>query len=84
MERGGDREAAILGSLTNHYLYPLQRVQLRVQVLDEAGQISHETFETMNDIPPGARGDFRLQLPVTGARYVVTVYAFEFGPRESP
>jgi hypothetical protein len=28
----------------NHYLYPVQRVQLQAQVLDEAGQITHEIF----------------------------------------
>jgi len=84
LERAGGSDAAIVGSLTNHYLYRVQQVQLQVQVLDGAGQISHEAFATMNDIPPGGRGNFRLELPVTGARYVVTVYAFEFGPRESP
>jgi len=84
LERAGGRDAAIVGSLTNHYLYRLQQVQFQAQILDEAGQISDEAFATINDIPPGGRGNFRLQLPVTGARYVVTVYAFEFGPRESP
>ncbi len=84
LNRAGGRDAAIVGSLINHYLYQLQRVQFQAQILDEAGQISHETFAVMNDIPPGGRGNFRLQLPGTGARYVVTVYAFEFGPRESP
>jgi hypothetical protein len=84
LERAGGRGAAIVGSLNNHYLYRLQRVQLQAQVLDEAGQLTHETHATMNDIPPGGQGNFRLQLPAIGARYVVTVYAFEFGPPESP
>jgi hypothetical protein len=84
LERVGGRDAAIVGFLTNHYLYQLRGVQLQAQVLDGAGQISHETFARMNDVPPGGRGHFRLQLPASGARYVVTVYAFEFGSQESP
>ena len=84
LERAGGRDAAIVGSLNNHYRYALERIQLQAQVLDEAGQITHETLSTMNDVPPGGRGDFRLRLPAIGARYVVTVHAFQFGPQESP
>jgi hypothetical protein len=81
LERAGGRDAAIVGSLNNHYRYSLERIQLQAQVLDEAGQIIHETLA--NDVPPGGRGDFRLRLPAIGARYVVKVYAFQFGPQES-
>jgi hypothetical protein len=84
LERGDERTPAIVGSVNNHYLYPIQRVQLQVQVLDEAGQITHETLGTISDVPPGGRGDFRLQLPATGARYVVRVHSFEFGAGQSP
>jgi hypothetical protein len=84
LERPDGRTPAIVGSVNNHYLYPVQRVQLQVQVLDEAGQIAHETLGTISDIPPGGRGNFRLQLPGTGARYVVTVHSFEFGAGQSP
>jgi hypothetical protein len=84
LERAGGRDAAIVGSLTNHYLYPLEAVRLQAQVVDEAGQVIHETLVPMEDVPPGGRGSFRLELPAAGARYVVTVHAFEFGRRESP
>jgi hypothetical protein len=84
VERDG-RDAAIVGFLSNDYLYALQRVQLRVEVVDGAGQTTTETFASVaSDIPAGSRTSFRLPLPATGARYVVTVHAFEFGPRESP
>ena len=62
---------AIAGTVRNDYVYPVQRVQLHVVVLDSAGQVIHETFALTSDIPPGGRGDFRLPLPVTGARYIV-------------
>lgn len=84
LERSDGRTSAIVGSVNNHYLYPVQRVQLLVQVLDEAGQITHETLGIMSDVPPGGRGYFRLQLQATGARYVVTVHSFEFGAGQSP
>jgi hypothetical protein len=84
MERADGRPPAIVGSVSNHYLYPVHRVQLQAQVLDEAGQITHEMLGTINDVPPSGRGTFRLQLPATGARYVVTVHSFEFGAGQSP
>jgi hypothetical protein len=84
LERVGGREVAIVGSLDNQYRYRLQRVQLQAQVLDDSGHITHEALAPVNDVPAGGRGSFRLQLPATGARYVVTVYAFEFGSVESP
>lgn len=84
LEQAGGRDAAIVGSLDNPYFYALQRVQLQAQVLDAAGQITHETLATMSDVPAGGRGNFRVPLPVTGVRYAVTVHAFEFGSRESP
>ncbi len=84
LERVDERTPAIVGSVSNHYLYPIQRVRLQAQVLDEAGQIIHETLETISDVPPSGRGAFRLQLPATGARYVVTVHSFEFGAGQSP
>ena len=85
VQRDADRDAAIVGFLANDYLYALQRVQLRVEVVDGAGQTTTETFTSIaNDIPAGSRTSFRLPLPAMGARYVVTVHAFEFGPRESP
>lgn len=84
LERAGDRDAAIVGVLNNHYLYRLQRVRLQAHVLDTAGQVTHDAFTFVDDIPSGGRVSFRLPLPATGARYAVTVHSFEFGPRESP
>jgi hypothetical protein len=54
-------------------------VQLLVQVVDEAGQITHEALEMVGDVPPGGRGSFRVELPDADVRLVVTVHAFEFG-----
>src|SRR5919108_6031972 len=59
--RADGRPPAIVGSVTNRYSYPIQRVQVQAQILDEAGQITHETLGTIGDIPPGGRGMFRLQ-----------------------
>lgn len=84
LERTDGRDTAIVGLLDNHYRYRLQRVQLQAQVFDAAGQLTHETLGPMGDIPAGGRTTFRLPLPAPGARYTVTVYAFEFGPGESP
>ena len=85
MERVDGRRLAIVGSVSHSYSYPVQRVQLQAQVLDEAGQVIHETLgTTISDVPPGGRGTFRLQLPGAGARYVVTVHSFEFGAGQSP
>ena len=84
VERAGGRDVAIVGALANHYLYPLEWVELKAQVFDGAGQLTHETLATVTRVPAGGRGSFRLQLPDAGARYSVTVHAFEFGLRESP
>jgi hypothetical protein len=84
MERADRRPPAIVGSVSHNYLYPVQRVQLQAQVLDEAGQVTHETRASISDVPPGGRGAFWLQLPAAGARYVVTVHSFEFGAGQSP
>jgi hypothetical protein len=74
----------MVGTVRNDYLYPVQRVELQAQVVDAAGQIVHEARGTASDVPAGGRGDFRLPLPATGTRYVVTVHAFEFGAGQSP
>jgi hypothetical protein len=84
VERGDRRDVALVGHLNNHYLYRLQRVQLHAHVMDQAGQVTHDAFTAIEDIPAGGRVTFRLALPAGGARYAVTVHAFEFGPRESP
>ena len=74
----------IAGTVRNGYSDPIQRVQVLVQVLDTAGQITHEVLGTTASVAPGGRGSFRVPLPATGARYVVTVQAFEFGAVQSP
>ena len=84
MEHADAPAPAIVGSVSNPYQYPVQRVQLRVQVVDEAGQVTHESFGTIGDIWPGGRRTFRLELPAIGARLVVTVHSFEFGVAQSP
>jgi hypothetical protein len=75
---------AIVGFVSNQYRYPVQRLQVLVQVVDEAGQVIHETPGMVGDVPPGGRGGFRLELPDVGARLVVTVQAFEFGAAQGP
>jgi hypothetical protein len=82
--RADPNPPAIVGSVTNRYSYPIQRVQVQAQIIDNAGRITHETVGTIGDIPPGGRGMFRLQLPADGARYVMTVHSFEFGAAQSP
>lgn len=84
VERTAGRDIAIVGFLNNHYLYRLQALQLQALALDHDGRVTHQALTTMNDVPPGGRGHFRIRLPVSGARYTVTVHAFEFGSRESP
>jgi hypothetical protein len=84
MEHADAPAPAIVGSVSNPYQYPVQRLQLRVQVVDEVGQVTHESFETIGDLWPGGRRTFRLELPATGARLVVTVHSFEFGAAQSP
>jgi hypothetical protein len=84
MERTANLAPAMIGSVSNHYLFTIQRVELQVQVVDEAGRVTHETLGIIGDVPPGGRGSFRLQLPAEGARFVVTVHSFEFGAAQSP
>jgi hypothetical protein len=82
-----DREAArpaVVGVVSNRYRYPVQRVQVLVQAMDEAGQVAHEALDTVGDIPPGGRGSFRVEVPDGDARVVVTVHAFEFGAAQAP
>jgi len=83
IDRAGARPG-IVGVVSNRYRYPVQRVQVLVQVLDDAGEVTHEALETVGDIPPGGRGSFRLELPDAGARLIVTVHAFEFGAAQAP
>ena len=84
LERAGSSTPAIVGTLKNEYFYPIQQVQLQVQILDAAGQVIQETIGTTRDVPPGGRTQFRLPLPATGARYLVTVHSFHFGAGQSP
>ena len=84
MERAGGLPPMIVGSVRNQYAYPVQRLQIQVQTVDEAGQITHETRAMISEVPPGGQGVFRLQLPPAGARYVITVNSFEFGAEQSP
>ena len=74
----------IVGTVRNGYSDAIQRVQVLVQVLDATGQVIHEAVGTTPSVAPGRRGDFRVPLPVTGARYAITVHAFEFGAVQSP
>jgi len=78
------RPPAIVGFLSHDYLYPVQHVQLRVQVLNDEGQLTHETLGAIGDVPSGVQRSFRLPLPAIGSRYVVTVHSFEFGAAQSP
>jgi hypothetical protein len=84
VERGDGRDVALVGHLNNHYLYRVQRVRLHAHVIDQAGQVTHDAFTAIDDIPAGGRVTFRLPLPAGGARYAITVHAFEFGVHESP
>ena len=84
IDRADAARPAIVGVVSNRYRYPVQRVQLLVQVVDEAGQITHEALEMVGDVPPGGRGSFRLELPDADVRLVVTVHAFEFGAAQAP
>jgi len=84
-ERQGERDVAIAGYVYNDYSYPVRRVQLQIQVFDAAGEVKSEVFGwVLGDVQPSGRGYFRISLPVSGSAYGVTVYSFEFGPRESP
>ena len=84
-ERQSERDVAIAGYLYNHYLYPVRRVQLQIQVFDAAGEVKSAVFGwILSDVQPSGQGYFRVSLPVSGSAYEVTVYSFEFGPRESP
>lgn len=84
-ERQGERDVAIAGYIYNDYLYPVRRVQLQIQVFDAAAEVKSEVFGWVpGDVPPGGQEYFRISLPVSGSAYGVTVYSFEFAPRESP
>ena len=85
VERDGGRDVAVVGSLDNHYLYPVTEVLLHVQVLDPRGQVLYEGFGPVNGtVPPGGRITFRVPLAAEGAQYAVLVHAFQFGRIESP
>ena len=84
MERTADRAPALAGTVTNPYRQTVHRVQLEVQVLDEAGRVTHETLGIVGDVPPGGRSNFLLPLPAIGAGFAVTVHSFEFDPTQSP
>ena len=81
IERVDAPAPVIVGSVSNPYLYPVQRVRSSQVV---AGQVSHESFEAVGDVSPGGRRTFRLELPATAARLRVTVHSFEFGTAQSP
>jgi hypothetical protein len=84
MERAGALPPTIVGTVRNRYADPVQRLEIQVQTVDEAGQITHETRAMVGDVPPGGQRAFRLPLPAAGARYVITVHSFEFGAGQSP
>src|SRR5262245_39295774 len=84
MERTPDLAPALAGTVSNPYRQTVHRGELEVQVLDEAGQVTHETLGVVGDVLPGGRSTFRLPLPAAGAGFVMTVHSFEFGPTQSP
>jgi hypothetical protein len=85
VEQRDGRDVAVTGSLANQYLQAVSRVLLQVQIFDQTGRITDETFGAIaGDVPAGARVTFRLPLEAEGVRYAVLVHAFEFGTSESP
>jgi hypothetical protein len=85
VEREAGRDVAVVGSLGNHYLYPLTEVLLQVQVLDRTGGLVQEALGPVGStVPAGSRVTFRVPLPAEGARYTVLVYRFQFAPGENP
>ena len=83
-EQSDGRAPAIAGFVSHDYLYPVQRVQVQVQVLDETGRVTYEALSAISEVSPGRRSAFRVSLPAAGARFVVTVHSFEFGAAQSP
>jgi hypothetical protein len=84
LERSDDRDVAVVGLLSNRYLYPLRWARLQAQIVDGAN--THEAFAVVRDVPAGGRVTFRLPLPASGVRCIVVVHGFEFEAKaqESP
>ena len=85
VERRDGQDVAVVGYLRNDYLYALRRIELRLQVFDDAGRVTSDVYGSIDrDVPPGTSVTFRVPLRDAGARYAVLVHTFEFGERQSP
>lgn len=65
------------GYVYNNDIYRVGLVQLRVEVLDENGQVvSTGRGWVYGDIPAGGRASFVVRPPSAGARYRITIASF--------
>ena len=66
------------GYVRNEWGFPARRIQLLVEGLDAAGQVTGQTIVWLgHELPPGARAYFDVTAP-PGTRYRVSMFAFDF------
>jgi len=68
----------VAGHIRNESGFPARRIQLLVEGLDAAGQVTGQTVAWFGyELPSGARGYFDVPAP-PGTRHRVSVFAFDF------
>jgi hypothetical protein len=74
----GGRDTAVKGYVDNRSQLRVGDVHLRVEALDDRGQVVGESFGwVMGDVPAGGRGYFVVRVPVSGSAYRVTVDSYD-------
>ena len=72
---GGGR---VTGTIVNEWGFAARRIQLLVEGLDAAGQVTGQSVVWLgHDLPPGGRGYFDVRAPA-GTRHRVSVFAFDW------
>ncbi len=69
---------AVEGYVYNSLLWPVGRVRLRIDILDQNGMVIDTTYGWVGrDVPAGGRAYFVVPIAVEGAAYRVTVASFD-------
>lgn len=79
---GGEMRAGrpvVAGDVVNTFGVPARRVQLLVENLDAAGQVTSQTVAWLgSELTPGSRAYFEVPVAQAAPSYRVTVFAFEW------
>ncbi len=71
--------AVVRGYIKNEWGFPARRIQLLVEGLDAAGQVTSQTIGWIHgDLTPGMRAEFSVPVTQAAPTYRVSVFAWDW------